>query len=398
MAAQRLDAVVAQLSPSKAHLESIVAKHPDDIVITLAVRTAFTKARKGGFNDTSLDHLSYSLLKQVIERSRIDPALINDICFANCWDPQAVNKSRAAMLAAGFPYTSTASAVNRFCASGLKAVQDIANQIREGSIEIGVALGVELMPQGPAGDCGLSEEVLRNVDAVDCLQPMIQTSENVARDFNISRLAQHQYAAESFRRAEIAKRPTGQLETITIIKDEGPRYGTTVEALSKLRPALPQFGDTTTAGNASQTTDGAAAVLLMKRSKALQLGQPILGKFVGATVAGVPPRIMGIGPTAAIPRILSRFGLGTNDIDLYEINEAFASMAVYCVESLGLDRQKLNPRGGAIALGHPLAATGTRQIVTALSEARRTKKRVLLTSMCVGSGQGMASLVVNEQL
>ncbi|OOQ83273.1 hypothetical protein PEBR_35260 [Penicillium brasilianum] len=193
---------------------------------------------------------------------------------------------------------------------------------------------------------------------------------------------------------KIINRTTGQVEAITVTKDEGPRYGTTFESLFKLRPALSQFSNTTTAGNASQTT----AVLLMKRGKALHLGQPILGKFVGASVAGVPPRIMGIRPTAAIPRILARFGLETNDIDIYEINEAFASMAVYCLEALRLDRQKLNPRGGAIALAHPLAATGARQIVTALSEARRTKKRLILTSMCVGSGQGMASMIVNEQL
>lgn len=142
----------------------------------------------------------------------------------------------------------------------------------------------------------------------------------------------------------------------------------------------------------------AAAILLMKRSKAIELGQPILAKFVGATVAGVPPRIMGIGPSAAIPKILSKFGLTKDDIDIIEINEAFASMAVYCVNVLGLDHAKVNPRGGAIALGHPLGATGARQICTILSEARRTKKKVLLTSMCIGTGQGMAGIFINEQI
>ena len=142
----------------------------------------------------------------------------------------------------------------------------------------------------------------------------------------------------------------------------------------------------------------AAAILLMKRSKALELGQPILAKFVGATVAGVPPRIMGIGPTAAIPKLLSKFSLTKDDIDIFEINEAFASMAVYCLNTLGLEHEKMNPRGGAIALGHPLGATGARQICTILSEARRTKKKVLVTSMCIGSGQGMAGLLINEQL
>ena len=139
-------------------------------------------------------------------------------------------------------------------------------------------------------------------------------------------------------------------------------------------------------------------MLLMKRSKALELGQPIMAKFCGATVAGVPPRVMGIGPTAAVPKLLSKFGLTKDDIDIFEINEAFASMAVYCLNTLGLEHEKMNPRGGAIALGHPLGATGARQICTILSEARRTKKKVLMTSMCIGTGQGMAGLFVNEQI
>jgi acetyl-CoA acetyltransferase len=292
-----------------------------------------------------------------------------------------------------------------------------------------------------AGDRDLpfSPELLANQEAADCQQPMIQTSENVGNDFNITRRMQDEYACESFRRAEVAQKAgwfddeivpittkvkdaEGNLKEVTLTKDEGPRYGTTLESLLKIRPALPQFGDKTTGGNASQVTDGgkstfpafllsfssntaatnldfpAAAILLMKRSKALELGQPILAKFVGATVAGVPPRIMGIGPTAAIPKLLSKYSLTKDDIDIFEINEAFASMAVYCLNTLGLEHEKMNPRGGAIALGHPLGATGARQICTILSEARRTKKKVLVTSMCIGTGQGMAGLFVNEQL
>jgi acetyl-CoA acyltransferase 1 len=317
------------------------------------------------------------------------------------------------MLAAGFPHTAGANSVNRFCSSGLKAVQDVANQIAEGSIEIGVALGAESMSAG--GDRlekPFHPEILKNQEAQDCMQPMIQTSENVGDDFNISRQMQDTYAAESFRRAEVAQKAgwfddeivpitttvkdpkSGEEKTVTLTKDEGPRYGTTVESLSKIRPAMPQFGNKTSGGNASQVTDGAAAILLMKR----ELGQPILAKFVGATVAGVPPRIMGIGPSAAIPKLLAKYNLTKDDIDIVEINEAFASMAVYCINVLGLDHAKVNPRGGAIALGHPLGATGARQIVTILSEARRTKKKVLLTSMCIGTGQGMAGLFINEQL
>ena len=173
---------------------------------------------------------------------------------------------------------------------------------------------------------------------------------------------------------------------IVVNKDE-IRYGTTYERLSKLRPAFPEHGDRSTAGNSSQITDGAAAVLLMKRSKALELGQPIVAKYVGTAVAGVPPRIMGIGPVFAIPKLLSRYNLSLQrDIDVVEINEAFASMAVYCKDKLEIEWSKLNPRGGAIALGHPVGCTGARQIVTGLSECRRRGVKVLLTSMCMGSG------------
>lgn len=307
--------------------------------------------------------------------------------------------------------------MNRFCSSGLKAVQDIANQIQLGAIDAGVAVGAELMSAG--GDRlnkPFNDEVLKSSqDAADCMQPMGQTSENVGRDFNISRAQQDVYAAESFRRAEEAQKQgwfddeivplttrvkdakTGEEKSVTVSRDDGVRYGTSVESLSKIRPAFSQFGDKSTGGNSSQVTDGAAAVLLMRRSKAVELGQPILAKFAGATVAGVPPRVMGIGPTAAIPKLLEKFSLDKGDVDVYEINEAFASMAVYCIEKLGLDHAKVNPRGGAIALGHPLGATGARQIATILSEARRTKAKVLVTSMCIGTGQGMAGLFVNEQ-
>ncbi|KAJ9630087.1 hypothetical protein H2204_008742 [Knufia peltigerae] len=416
MASQRLGSIFSHLSSTKTGVAGITQKNPDDIVITLAVRTPLAKGKKGGFKDTDLDHIVYSLLKQVLEKSKIDPALVEDVCLGNVGDVRAAYKVRAASLAAGIPHTAGANSVNRFCSSGLKAVQDIANQITCGSIDIGIALGGESMSNNGGRDLPFSESLMANQEAVDCTQPMIQTSENVGNDFNISRRTQDEYACESFRRAEVAQKAgwfddeivpitttikdpkTGQVTEITLTKDEGPRYGTTAEALGKIRPALPQFGDKTTGGNASQVTDGAAAILLMKRSKAIELGQPIMAKFCGATVAGVPPRIMGIGPSAAIPKLLSKFQLTKEDIDIFEINEAFASMAVYCLNVLGLDHSKMNPRGGAIALGHPLGATGARQICTILSEARRTKKKILVTSMCIGTGQGMAGLFVNEQV
>ena len=315
-------------------------------------------------------------------------------------------------------------------------MQDIANQISLGHIECGIAIGAELM-SGIAGSGidSFHDEILKHQEARDCLQPMGQTSENVGKDFDISREAQDRFAAQSYQRAEKAQKAgwfddeivpivtsivdpnSGEEKQVTLTKDEGPRHGTTYESLSKIRPAFPEFGERSTGGNSSQVTDGgedsvnpflqdimlikttAAAVVLMKRSKALALNQPILAKFCGATVTGLAPRIMGIGPSLAIPKLLSKFNLDLQkDIDIIEINEAFASMAVYCTNVLKIDPAKMNVRGGAIALGHPLGATGARQICTGLSECRRQKKRVLLTSMCIGTGQGMAALFVNEQL
>ncbi|KAF2193188.1 thiolase [Zopfia rhizophila CBS 207.26] len=413
---ERLKSIVSHISPSKSGVAAITTKNPDDIVITLAIRTPLTKAKKGGFKDTPLDGIIVKLLKQVIAKSSLDPALVEDICLGNVSDAKAAYYCRAAILGAGFPNTTSGSSVNRFCSSGLKAVQDIANQIATGSIEVGIAMGAESMTVG--GDRlerPFFDEILETQEGRDCMQPMGQTSENVGNEFNITREEQDRFACESFRRAEVAQKAgwfddeivpikvkvkdpkTSEEKEVTLTRDEGPRYGTTYEALSKIRPAFLPHGDKSTGGNSSQVTDGAAAVLLMKRSKAEELGQPIMAKFVGATVAGLAPRIMGIGPSIAIPKLLHKFNLTLDDIDLIEINEAFASMAVYCLNTMKLDHSKLNVRGGAIALGHPLGCTGTRQIVTGLSECRRQKKKILLTSMCVGTGMGMAGLIVNEQ-
>jgi len=417
MAAQRLSNIVAQLTPGKTGLAALEQKNADDIVITAAIRTPLAKGFKGSMKDTQLDYIVYTLCKQIIQKSRIDPQLIEDLCLGNVNDGKAAYKARAASLAAGFPITAGASSVNRFCSSGLKAVQDIASQIALGSIEVGVAIGAESMSTSKDELDGFSDELIAHPDAADCLQPMGQTSENVGADFNISREAQDRYAAESYGRAERAQKAgwfddeitpfttkiidpkSGDEKEITVTKDEGPRWGTTFEGLQKIRPAFPAFGDKSTGGNSSQVTDGGAAILLMKRSKAEQLGQTIMAKFCGATVAGLPPRIMGIGPSIAIPKLMTKLNLDLQkDVDIIELNEAFASMAVYCLNTLKIDHAKMNPRGGAIALGHPLGATGARQIVTGLSEARRQKKKVLLTSMCIGTGQGMAAVFINEQV
>lgn len=415
MATERVTSILKHLKPGSP-LASITSQNPDDVVITLAIRTPLCKGKKGGFKDTTLEYLMYAILKAARERLGFSPDLVEDICMGNVSDGKAAYKARVAALAAGFPNTTSASSVNRFCSSGLKATADIAHQIATGSIEIGIAAGAESMTIGGDGiEVPFDEEVIKqSQESADSIEPMGWTSENVAKDFNLSREKVDEYAAESFRRAEEAQKAgwfddeivpvvtrvkggNGVGMTVTLSKDEGIRPGTTAASLGKIRTAFPQWGPVTTGGNASQVTDGAAAVVLMKRSKAIELGVPIMAKYVGSTVAGLAPRIMGIGPTVAIPKLLKQHNISLDDVDVVELNEAFGTMAVYCRDFLKLDPAKLNPRGGAIALGHPLGTTGARQIVTGLSELRRTKKKILLTSMCIGTGMGMAGLFVNEQ-
>lgn len=251
------------------------SKNADDIVITLALRTPLTKARKGGFKDTSLEYLTYALLKEVKERSNLDPALVEDICFGNVNDGKTAYKLRAAALAAGFPNTAGAYSVNRFCSSGLMAISEIAHAIANNAIEIGIAGGVEIMSApGDRLEAPFDEAVLKaSQEAADCMQPMGWTSENVSRDFNVTRQEMDKFAAESFQRAEKAQKagyfddeivpittkikgPDGEWKEITVTKDEGIRPGTTAEGLAKVRPAFPQWGESTTGGNASQVTDG----------------------------------------------------------------------------------------------------------------------------------------------
>lgn len=268
--------------------------------------------------------------------------------------------------------------VQRFCSSGLMAASVISNQIRNGEIEVGLAMGFEHMTANPdKGTAGYSsEEMNANPLAQDCLNPMGWTSENVAGDFNISREKMDEFAAMSHQRADAAQRngyfakeiipvkafakdAQGNNRTeITVREDDGIRKGSTSASLGKIRAAFPQWAPSqTTGGNASQITDGGAYILLMTRRKAEELGLKILAKHVATSVTGLAPRIMGIGPTYAIPKVLERTGLSISDIDLFEINEAFASMYVYSVEKLGLDVEKVNVNGGAIAFGHPLGCT-----------------------------------------
>jgi len=285
------------------------------------------------------------------------------------------------------------------------AVRNIAHAIRSGETSIGLAVGVESMSLNPRPSPELSEVVDGNPRAHDCTQPMGWTSEIVAQDYQISRQKQDEYALISHTRASKAL-SNGvfsdeiipiELRGAVISVDDTIRPGVTAESLASLKPVFPQWGEaSTTAGNASGVGDGAALCIMTTRERANKEGMKILGKFVGCAVVGVEPKYMGIGPIVAIPKILAQAGLSKEDIDVWEINEAFASQFAYCVEELQIPMEKINPNGGSIAVSHPLGMTGVRQVVTGLAELKRMDGRLLCTSMCVGSGMGAAGIFVNE--
>ncbi|GAB7365929.1 hypothetical protein MBLNU230_g7257t1 [Neophaeotheca triangularis] len=412
-ARERLSVVTNQLSPSGK--PGLTEKHPDDVVVTTALRTALTKGGKGGFKDTHSADLLHGAFTALIQRSGIDPKLVEDIAVGNVLNPGGgATEFRAAALAAGFPDSTGVKSLNRQCSSGLQACVDIANAIRSGMIDIGVGAGVESMSTqyGPGAVNEFSDLLQEHKGAAECKVPMGALSEQMAKDRNIPRADQDKFAAESYAKAIQAQKQglfdeeiapltvkwtdpkTEEEKTITVSKDDGLRE-VTAESLGKIRPAFAKDGSIH-AGNASQISDGAAAVLLMKRKTAEKLGLSIMGKYVAASIVGVPPLLMGIGPWKAIPVALEKAGISKDDVDIFEINEAFASQCLWCANELGLDQKKINPKGGAIAFGHPLGCTGARQVSTLLYELKRTKKSVGVTSMCVGTGMGMAAVWVAE--
>lgn len=420
-AKQRLSQVTSHLASSEADIprgrEVILSKSPNDVVVTCALRTPFTKGGKGGLKDTAAADLLVHTLKSLISRSKIDPSLVEDVAVGNVLAPGAgATEYRAAALVAGFPESTAVKTLNRQCSSGLQACVDIANAIRSGMIEIGVGSGVESMSSqyGPGAVTEFSELLESHPEAKNCKVPMGNLSEKMAKDRSISRKDQDAFAASSYQKALKAQQAgkfdeeleplqnvkfidpkTDEEKTITVAKDDGIRDGITAESLAKIKPAFAKDGSIH-AGNASQISDGAAAVLLMKRSTAERLGQQIIGKFVSSSVVGVKPLLMGIGPWKAIPVALQKAGISKDDVDVYEINEAFASQCLWCLRELGLDESKVNPNGGAIAFGHPLGCTGARQVSTLFNELGRTGKKVGVTSMCVGTGMGMAAVWVKE--
>ncbi|CAD8183991.1 unnamed protein product [Paramecium octaurelia] len=408
---------IQHLSTQVNNCTPVPAKSDNDVVICGAVRTPLTKAKKGLLRDTPPEVLLSAAFTGLLQRTKVDPKLIQDIVVGNVNQPgSGAIVSKMAAFLAGFPDTTCLTAINRFCSSGIEACAVIAAKIRTGMLDIGIGAGVEQMSmydmQSQMNAELLSDAIFDHPCARDCLLGMGQTSENVAAQFGITRLQQDKFAYESQQKAYKAQseglykdeiipvkttiKDGEKTKEVTVTEDDGIRKETTLEGLGKLKPAFGKDGSTT-AGNSSQVTDGAAAVLLARRSVAKKLGLPILGRFLDYTVAGVPPGIMGIGPAAAIPQLLQRNSLKPNDICIYEINEAFASQSVYCVEKIGIDPTRVNPKGGAIALGHPLGCTGARQVATLLPEMKRKKAKYGVISMCIATGMGAAALIENEQ-
>jgi acetyl-CoA acyltransferase len=382
-----------------------------EAVIVAAARTAIGRAKKGSLKDTRPEAFASQMLQGLVDRVEgLEKAEVDDIVLG-CAMPegeQGMNVARLISIAAGFPVEVPAITVNRFCCSGSQTIAMASDSIRAGNGDIVLAGGVESMSMvamggnKPIAYPGLME-MMPNAYAA-----MGTTAEVVARRFDITREMQDEFAANSHAKAvaalesgkfadeiipvETRIRKNGAWHDITFDTDEGPRADTTVEGLAKLRPVFDPKG-TVTAGNASQINDGAAAVVLMEAGVAEKKGLAPIARVRNWAVAGVDPDIMGIGPVKAVPKLLERAGVSLDDIDVVEINEAFASQSVYCMQELGLDPEKTNLNGGAIATGHPLGATGAVLTVKLLGELKRRNGKLGIVTMCIGGGMGFAYLI-----
>ena len=388
----------------------------EPVVIASALRTPFTRALKGELKDTLPDEMGAWVIKAAVDAvPNLDPADIDDVIMG-CAMPEAEqgnNVARLAAVRAGLPYSVPAMTINRFCSSGVQSIALAAQAIQAGSTEVAVAGGTETMSLIPMGGNKFSTNPDLLEQAPEIYSTMGATAENVAERFEVSRADQDEFAYESQKKAEEAQDAgrlddeiiaietrvfdaNGEPHTIKLDRDTINRRGTTLEGLNKLRPVFRQ-GGSVTAGNASPLTDGAAAAVVMSKEKADALGVTPLGYFHDIQVAGTDPDIMGIGPVPAIRKLLAKHDMTVDDIDVFEINEAFASQSVYCRRELGIPKEKINPNGGAIALGHPLGVSGTRMTATLLRELKRRGGKFGVVSMCIGGGMGAAALFSVDQ-
>jgi acetyl-CoA acyltransferase len=392
-------------------------KQMQDAYIVASTRTAVGKAPRGAYKstrpDTMLAHVLQRVLAQVpgIDAKRIDDVIVG--CAMPEYE-QGMNVARIGLLLAGLPSSVAGMTINRFCSSGLNAVSIAADRIRTGEADIMIAAGTESMSMIPMlGRLAMNEAVFARGENVGIAYGMGITAENVAAQWKISREEQDAFALASHQKAlaaQVAGEFDAEINALTvhdnvpdlaadkvvtrsreIARDEGPRADTSAEGLAKLRPVFAAKGSVT-AGNSSQMSDGAGASIVVSERVLKELNLTPLARWVGFAVGGVPPEIMGVGPIAAIPKVLQSTGIKQNEIDWIELNEAFAAQALAVIKELGLDPAKVNPLGGAIALGHPLGATGAIRTATITHGLRRRKQKYGMVTMCVGTGMGAAGI------
>jgi acetyl-CoA acyltransferase len=390
-----------------------------DAVIVSAVRTPVGKAKRGGMATVRPDEMGAAVIKELLNRTpNLEPAQIEDVVFG-CAFPegeQGMNVARTISIRAGLPDTVPAETINRYCSSGVQSIAHVANAIQADQIEIGIGAGVESMSMVPMMGYKFSPNPQFAMELPQYYTNMGLTAENVSLKYGITREQQDEFALKSNQKAanavdsgrfdpelipldvEVVDYADGKAvkRSFRVKRDEGPRGDSTLDGLAKLKPAFKE-GGFVTAGNSSQMSDGASAVMVMSAEKAVELGLSPLARFVAFAVGGVPPELMGIGPIAAIPKALKIAGLSLNDIDLIELNEAFAAQSLAVMQTLEIDPEKVNVNGGAIALGHPLGCTGSKLTTQLIYEMGRRKSKYGMVTMCIGGGMGAAAIFENLQ-
>lgn len=391
-----------------------------EAVIVSAVRTPIGKAKRGGLATVRPDEMAATAIQELLKRTpNLDPAQIEDVVIG-CAFPegeQGMNMARMIALRAGLPDSVPAETINRYCSSGVQSIAHVAYAIQSGQIETAIAGGAESMTMVPMAGYKFSPNPHFAQELPHYFTNMGLTAENLSEKYKISRAEQDEFSLKSHQKAaravnsglfdpelvpvdvEVTEMNGGEKpvkKNFTVKRDEGPRADTNLGALSKLKPAFKE-GGTVTAGNSSQMSDGAAVAMVMSAERAAQLGLTPLIRFVSFAVGGVPPEMMGIGPVVAIPKALKLAGLTLNDIDLIELNEAFAAQSLAVIRTLELDENKVNVNGGAIALGHPLGCTGTKLTTQLIYEMARRKSKYGMVTMCIGGGMGGAAIFENLQ-